>query len=147
MLRRWRWIGHVLRMDHPSRWRHSSGCLTGSRRRRGKPRTTWRRTAEKERSTLGKVDAWVQLVGPSKDRCTGQNNMQLQNTNYWNYSLNYINDLDCKILNSILKFADDTNLVQSMVTTTGTHSSDLHRLMDWSNYYGKCHLTPAVLCT
>ena len=51
--RRWRWIGHVLRMEQ------ESDCMTAltwqpeGKRKRGRPRTTWRRTVEQERNQLG----------------------------------------------------------------------------------------------
>ena len=51
--RRWRWIGHVLRMEHES---HSVTALTWQpegKRSRGRPKTTWRRTVEQERNQLG----------------------------------------------------------------------------------------------
>ena len=52
-IRRWKWIGHVLRMEN------NSDCITAltwkpeGRRKVGRPRTTWRRTVEKERNVLG----------------------------------------------------------------------------------------------
>ncbi|KAL9988231.1 hypothetical protein ACROYT_G002653 [Oculina patagonica] len=51
--RRWKFIGHILRMD-PSK--HPKTALTWApegRRSRGRPRETWRRTAERERAALG----------------------------------------------------------------------------------------------
>ena len=47
----------------------------------------------------------------------------------------FINDFDCKIVNSILKFADDTKLFGPVNGKDDRDSlqSDLHRLMDWSN--------------
>ena len=52
-IRRWKWIGHVLRMED------NSDCITAltwkpeGRRKVGRPRTTRRRTVEKERNELG----------------------------------------------------------------------------------------------
>ena len=52
-IRRWKWIGHVLRMEN------NSDCITAltwkpeGRRKVGRPRTTLRRTVEKERNVLG----------------------------------------------------------------------------------------------
>ena len=46
--RRWRWLGHVLRLESIN---HAKVSLTWSpegRRRRGRPKTTWRRTVESE---------------------------------------------------------------------------------------------------
>ena len=51
--RRWRFIGHVLRMDANQ---HPKTALTWApegKRSRGRARETWRRTAEKERTALG----------------------------------------------------------------------------------------------
>ena len=51
--KRWRWIGHVLRM------KGSHHCMTAmtwapeGKRKVGRPRTTWRRTVENERQHLG----------------------------------------------------------------------------------------------
>ena len=50
--RRWKFIGHVLRMD-PNK--HTKTALTWAPegRSRGRPKETWQRTAEKERTALG----------------------------------------------------------------------------------------------
>ena len=51
--RRWRWIGHVMRMNT------NKHCVTAmtwkpeGRRKVGRPRTTWRRTVDKERKVMG----------------------------------------------------------------------------------------------
>jgi hypothetical protein len=48
-VRRWKWIGHVLRL-HPDR--HARTALTWTpegRRKKGRPKETWRRTVERER--------------------------------------------------------------------------------------------------
>ena len=51
--RRWRFIGHILRQQP------DNDCVTAltwtpeGRRKRGRPKTTWRRTVEKERSKAG----------------------------------------------------------------------------------------------
>ncbi|XP_033115324.1 uncharacterized protein LOC117115574, partial [Anneissia japonica] len=53
MSRRWKWLGHILRMDQ------NKNCYTAltwkpeGKRRVGRPKTTWRRTVEKERECLG----------------------------------------------------------------------------------------------
>ena len=50
--RRWRMIGHVLRSDDE----HTKVALTWTpqgKRSKGRPRETWRRTAERERKELG----------------------------------------------------------------------------------------------
>ena len=62
-IRRWKWIGHVLRMED------NSDCITAltwkpeGRRKIGRPRTTWRRTVEKERNALGRASKKKLLSG------------------------------------------------------------------------------------
>ena len=51
--RRWRWIGHVLRMDHHQNPRIALTWAPGGKRSRGRPRETWRRTVELERQKMG----------------------------------------------------------------------------------------------
>ena len=66
-IRRWRWIGHVLRMDQGS---HCSTALTWTpdgKRSRGRPKTTWRRTVKVERERLG-WSTWGQARNVAKDR-------------------------------------------------------------------------------
>ena len=79
--RRWRWIGHTLRKPTSSTTRHALIWNPQGKRKRGRPRNTWRRDLEadtKELSlTWGRLerlaqdrDAWRTLVGglcPRKD--------------------------------------------------------------------------------
>ena len=46
--RRWAWLGHVLKMDHNSHPRTALTWVPEGKRKRGRPRETWRRTVEKE---------------------------------------------------------------------------------------------------
>lgn len=65
--RRWKFIGHILRMD-PSK--HPKTALTWApegRRSRGRPKETWRRTAEKERAALG-FSSWSEATAAARDR-------------------------------------------------------------------------------
>jgi len=67
--RRWKFIGHVLRMD-PNK--HPKTALTWApegRRSRGRPKETWRRTAEKERTALG-FGSWSEATVAARDRVT-----------------------------------------------------------------------------
>ena len=48
--RRWTWIGHVLRMKPDLLPRTALNWAPEGKRKRGRPRETWRRTIEKERS-------------------------------------------------------------------------------------------------
>ena len=67
MQRRWTWLGHVIRKDRDSitrtalRWTSDSG-----RRRRRRPRETWRRTIEAKMRTAGKT--WKELEKAAMDR-------------------------------------------------------------------------------
>ena len=47
--RRWKWIGHVLRMQPSEDPRKVLKWLPAGRRKVGRPRTTWRGMAQKER--------------------------------------------------------------------------------------------------
>ena len=72
--RRWRWLGHILRM---SKTRHPNVALRWAppgKRKRGRPLGTWRRTVEEEMKEMGKTwnevgwlaqdrDGWRRLVG------------------------------------------------------------------------------------
>ncbi|KAL9973929.1 hypothetical protein ACROYT_G020450 [Oculina patagonica] len=46
--RKWRWIGHVLRKDSGDVAKEGLFWTPEGKRARGRPRTTWRRSAEKE---------------------------------------------------------------------------------------------------
>ena len=64
--RRWKWLGHTLRMQNT---RHPRMALTwnpGGKRARGRPRETWRRTIERERADVGKT--WNELNWLAQDR-------------------------------------------------------------------------------
>ena len=50
--RRWKWIGHVLRMDAQNITRVALHWTPEGRRKRGRPKTTWRRTVEGELKAL-----------------------------------------------------------------------------------------------
>ncbi|XP_078355297.1 uncharacterized protein LOC144639902 [Oculina patagonica] len=70
--RRWKFIGHILRMD-PSK--HPKTALTWApegRRRRGRPRETWRRTVE--RAALG-FGSWNQAAVAARDRSAWRRRM------------------------------------------------------------------------
>ena len=64
--RRWRWLGHVLRMNKS---RHPHIALTWNpqgQRHRGRPQGTWRRTIDEERKAAGKT--WNELRWLAQDR-------------------------------------------------------------------------------
>ena len=65
--KRWSWIRHVLRMDHSS---HCVTALTRTQegtRKDGRPKTTWRRTVEKETEQLG-WSSWSQARTRAQNR-------------------------------------------------------------------------------
>jgi len=47
-IRRWRWLGHVLRMNTDSIPRVALRWTPQGKRRRGRPKETWRRTVQKD---------------------------------------------------------------------------------------------------
>ena len=51
--RRWKMIGHVLRQDRNSNTNIALSWEPEGRRKRGRPKTTWRRTVERERDDAG----------------------------------------------------------------------------------------------
>ena len=51
--RRWKWIGHVLRMDQLSNPAIALTWTPEGKRKQGRPKTTWRRTVLQERDKLG----------------------------------------------------------------------------------------------
>jgi len=51
--RRWNWIGHILRKDPKDDYAVSLGWRPEGRRKRGRPKTTWRRKVEVERNHAG----------------------------------------------------------------------------------------------
>ena len=51
--RKWRWVGHVLRKDQHGITREDIFWTADGKRKRGRPKTTWRRTAESELKQIG----------------------------------------------------------------------------------------------
>ena len=51
--RRWYWLGHILRKEDENDCLTALGWTPEGRRARGRPKTTWRRTVEKEREKAG----------------------------------------------------------------------------------------------
>ena len=64
--RRWRWIGHVLRMEPGSYPRIALQWTPEGRRRSGRPKQTWRRTVEAEMKEMGQ--SWERLQRLARDR-------------------------------------------------------------------------------
>ena len=53
--RRWKWIGHVLRIDDNCHCMTALTWLPEGRRKVGRPKAKWRRTVEKERHWDGNL--------------------------------------------------------------------------------------------
>ena len=51
-MERWKWVGHILRMDNNNRCGTALTWTPGGRRKVGRPKTTWRSTVENERRVL-----------------------------------------------------------------------------------------------
>ena len=65
--RRWKWLGHVLRMENT---RHAKIAVTWTpegKRKRGRPKETWRRTIERERKDLG-FQSWTEATKVATER-------------------------------------------------------------------------------
>ena len=65
--RRWKWIGHILRREKNNHARVALTWAPEGKRKRGKPRTTWRRTVEKERELMGWT-SWGKVAELAADR-------------------------------------------------------------------------------
>ena len=64
--RRWKWIGHVIRKDQDSITRVALHWTSEGKRKRGRPRDTWRRTVEAELMKWKKT--WGTVEKMAKDR-------------------------------------------------------------------------------
>ena len=65
--RRWRWLGHVLRLENINNAKVSLTWSPEGRRRRGRPKTTWCRMVESEWRRLG-FTSWTQIEQVAKER-------------------------------------------------------------------------------
>ena len=65
-MRRWRWIGHTLRKPATNVTRQALKWNPQGTRRRGRPRTTWRRDLESDVQKMGRT--WDQLERLAQDR-------------------------------------------------------------------------------
>ena len=71
--RRWKFIGHMLRKDPENDCNVALGWAPEGRRKRGRPKVTWRRTVENERKALGLstwAEARVAAANKTKWRCS-----------------------------------------------------------------------------
>ena len=65
--RRWKFIGHIKRKEPKNDCRTASTWAPEGRRKRGRPRTTWRRTAEREMEKAG-WKKWSEVQMAAADR-------------------------------------------------------------------------------
>ena len=66
-LRRWKWVGHILRMEKNSNCETALTWTPEGRRKVGRPKTTWRSTIENERRILG-WNSWNEARRVAADR-------------------------------------------------------------------------------
>ena len=66
-VRRWKFIGHILRQEQGNDSNIALTWAPEGRRKRGRPRTTWRRTVEKERTECGWT-TWAEARNAAADR-------------------------------------------------------------------------------
>ncbi|KAL9980638.1 hypothetical protein ACROYT_G009248 [Oculina patagonica] len=66
MQRRWRWIGHVIRKENESITKTALYWTPEGKRKRGRPKNTWRRTVETELRGLNQ--SWNTIQQLAKDR-------------------------------------------------------------------------------
>ena len=65
--RRWNWIGHVLRKPHNSITKEALYWTPEGKRKRGRPRLTWRQSAKSEmKGRLGLT--WGEAMKIAQDR-------------------------------------------------------------------------------
>ena len=66
MRRRWNWIGHILRREPDSIPRIALHWTPEGKRKRGRPKTTWRRTVEEEMKTMDLTWGSVQKLAQNR---------------------------------------------------------------------------------
>ena len=64
--RRWRWIGHILRKENEDISKVALRWTPDGKRKRGRPKETWRRMVENEMKIIGKT--WREIEKKAKDR-------------------------------------------------------------------------------
>ena len=67
--RRWNWIGHVLRKERKDDCMVAMEWKPEGKRKVGPPKTTWRRTVEKE-SRQKRWSSWSEVRGAAQDRAS-----------------------------------------------------------------------------
>ncbi|KAK3761956.1 hypothetical protein RRG08_035160 [Elysia crispata] len=67
--RRWRWIGHVLRKEQDAIPRVAVQWRPEGHRKRGRPKTTWRRTVEAEAAAMGQSWGTLRMLAQDREQC------------------------------------------------------------------------------
>ena len=73
--RRWKFIGHIIRKEPNSDCRIALTWTPERRRKRGRPKTTWRRTAEREGEKAGWKN-WSEIQIAAVDRAAWWNSVE-----------------------------------------------------------------------
>ena len=73
--RRWNWIGHVLRKEASDDCAVALGWAPEGKRKRGRPKTTWRRMVEVERNGAG-WQTWGEARRAASDRPRWRDHVQ-----------------------------------------------------------------------
>ncbi|RUS71310.1 hypothetical protein EGW08_020929 [Elysia chlorotica] len=68
MFRIWRWIGHVLRKEQDAIPRVAVQWRPEGHRKRGRPKTTWRRTVEAEAAAMGQSWGTLRMLAQDRER-------------------------------------------------------------------------------
>ena len=77
-VKRWRWkmIGHVLRQDRNSNTNIALSWTPEGRKKKGRPKTTWRRTVETKRNDAG-WRSWEEAKAAAAYRETWSNSVEV----------------------------------------------------------------------
>ena len=67
MRRRWKWLGHVMRKDEGNITRTALHWTPEGRRKRGRPKNTWRRTVEGEVKSLRHTWGTIQKLAQNRE--------------------------------------------------------------------------------
>lgn len=65
---RWRWIGHVLRKPTNDITKVALRWTPGGKRSKGRPRTTWRRTVEKELKDMNLTWGKAERIAKNREK-------------------------------------------------------------------------------
>jgi predicted ArsR family transcriptional regulator len=67
--RRWKWIGHVIRKNRNSITRTALYWTEEGKRKRGRPKNTWRHTVEGEMKTMNNTWGTVEKMAKDRQKC------------------------------------------------------------------------------